>query len=208
METKILEAVETSKMSVCSPVKVWKFPEPGKNYILSADPCLGTETDSSNAAIEVIDAETGEQCAEFAQVVSPENLAPIIFDLAKRYNNAEVAVEVNSVGMLTNKLLIHKFNYENIYRFKRLDRLQNTMTDIVGWWTDYKSKAQMEAIFRDFLGNNIGLIHSKKLLNEILFYNEDSPKPNDRFAAMMIALAVRDELLKSRASILKAEEKP
>ena len=32
---------------------------------------------------EVIDAGTGEQCAEFAAVVSPENLAPIILRIGK-----------------------------------------------------------------------------------------------------------------------------
>lgn len=151
------------------------------------------QEEGPNAAIEVIDAGTGEQCAEFAAVVSPENLAPIILELARRYNNAEVVVEVNAHGMITNSILLHRFEYENIYRFKRLDRLKNSMTDIHGWWTDYKSKTRMESVFREFFGSNPGLIHSKKLLNEVISYNEEGPEFDDRFMAFMIALSVRSE---------------
>lgn len=188
----IPEEVNKQKKLVTSPVKVWKFPEEGKKYIIGSDPCLGYE-EGDNAAIEVIDDETGEQCAEFASIVSPENLAPIILGLAKRYNNAEVAVEVNSFGMVTNGLLVNKYEYENIYRYKRTDRLKNVVSDIVGWWTDSRTKIRMESTFRDFLGSNIGLIHSKKLLDEILFYNEDGTDQNNRLIAMMIALTVRSE---------------
>lgn len=193
MPKEILEAVEARKKSVPSPLKVWKFPEPGKSYILAADPCLGNTKGADNAAIEVIDVESGEQCAEFAQRVSPEDLAPIILDLAKTYNNALVAVEVNSFGMVTNNLLLRKFGYENLYRYKRLDRLKDVMTDIVGWWTDYKSKVRMESTFRDVIGKNSQLILSSELLDEILHYDENGTAPDDRFVAMMIALSVRDE---------------
>ena len=192
METAILEVVEARRKSVCPAIKVWKFPEPGKTYILAADPCFGG-SGGDNAAIEVIDAETGEQCAEFASIVTPEDLAPIILDLAIQYNNAEVAVEVNSVGMITKNILLRRFNYENIYRFKRLDRLKNVMTDIVGWWTDYKSKERMESTFREFCKSNLGLIHSKKLLDEIVTYGNQGAETDDRFMALMIALSVRNE---------------
>jgi hypothetical protein len=188
----IPDEVEKQKKFATSPVKVWKFPEEGKSYILAADPCSGIDG-GDNAAIEVIDAETGEQCAEFAAVVTPENLAPIIFDLAKRYNNAEVSVEVNSVGLITISILTKRFKYENIYRQKRLDRLNHQTTEIVGWWTDFRSKTRMESAFREFFGSSRGLIHSKKLLDEVLAYDENESYPNDRVMAMMIALTVRAE---------------
>lgn len=188
----IPDEVEKQKKFATSPVKVWKFPEEGKSYILAADPCSGIDG-GDNAAIEVIAAETGEQCAEFAAVVTPENLALIIIDLAKRYNNAEVAVEVNSVGLITNSILTKRFQYENIYRYKRLDRINHQTTEIVGWWTDYKSKTRMESVFREFFGSDPGLIHSKKLLNEVVSYNEEGPEFDDRFMAFMIALSVRSE---------------
>ena len=46
----------------------------------------------------------------------------------------------------------------------------------------------MESVFREFFGSTPGLIHSKKLLDEILSYNEEGPDPDDRFMALMIAL--------------------
>ncbi len=199
MPQKILKAVKARKGVVVSPIKVWNFPEDGKRYIIGADPSLGNQ-DGDNAAIEVIDADTGEQCAEFAGSVTPEELAPIILDLAKRYNNAEVAVEVNSVGMVTNNLLIRKYEYENIYRFKKLDRLTHFMTDLMGWWTNTKSLAQMQSTFRETIGGQPELIHSKKLLKEILAYDEDGFERNDRLMALMIAYAVRGERLMSVAA--------
>jgi len=191
MTTKVLELVDERRKSAPSPIQIWRFPEPGKSYILAADPCTGSEG-GDNAAIEVIDAETGEQCAEFAAVVSPEDLAPIILDLAQRYNSAEVAVEVNSVGLITNNILIRQ--YENVYRYKRLDRVNHTVTDLIGWWTDVKkTKALMESAFRVSVERNPKLLNSAGLIAEILAYDENGYEKNDRFSAMMIAQAVRAE---------------
>jgi hypothetical protein len=190
MNSKVLELIEMRKKSVSSPVKVWRFPEPGKSYILAADPCMGTEG-SDNAAIEVIDAETGEQCAEFAQVVSPEDLAPIVLNLARLYNNAEVAIETNYVGLITNRIVMAQ--YENIYRFKRLDRFTNLLSDMPGWWTDVKSRARMVSVFHETVLSNLELIHSAELIDELLSHVEDGPALDDQVNAMMIAQAVRAE---------------
>ena len=95
--------------------------------------------------------------------------------------------------MVTNSLLLRKFGYENLYRYKRLDRLKNVVTDIFGWWTDYKSKIRMESTFRDVIGHNPRLIVSAELLDEILEYDENGSAADDRLVAMMIALSVRNE---------------
>jgi len=190
MTARVLELVDERRKSVSSSTEIWRFPEPGKSYILAAYPCTGSDG-GGNAAIEVIDAETGEQCAEFAAVVSPEDLALIILDLAQRYNNAEVAVEVNGVGQVTNNILVRQ--YGNVYRWKHLDEVNQTMTDHVGWRTTTKTKALMESIFRESVEKNPQLLNSVNLITEILAYDEDGCEENERFSAMMIAQAVRAE---------------
>lgn len=189
---EIRNLVEKHKKLATSPIKIWRMPEKGKQYVIGADPCLGNDEDS-NAAIQIIDVETGEQCAEYAAVISPEKLAPIIFDLGNLYNAAEVAVEVNSVGMVTNSILMKKLEYEHLYRYERLGSRTAAGTEIFGWWTDYKTKVRMESAFQHFFASTPELIHSKKLLEEILSYTEDSTEPDDRLVAMMIALTVRSE---------------
>lgn len=197
MSKKVLELVEDKKKSAPSPTSVWRFPESGKNYILAADPCVGNEG-GSNAAIEVIDAETGEQCAEFASIVSPEEFAPIILYIAKIYNNAEVAVETNNIGLITNNILI-KQGYENIYRHKRFDGINHVLTDLYGWWTNSKTRIEMESVLREEVINNTEMLRSEKLIDEILDYDENGSGNDDCFSAMMIAQIVRHERLSSVA---------
>jgi hypothetical protein len=98
---------------------------------------------------------------------------------------------VNSVGLITNNILIRQ--YENVYRYKRLDRLNHTMTDFIGWWTNVKTKARMESAFRVSVEGNPKLLNSAGLIAEILAYDENGYEKNDRFSAMMIAQAVRAE---------------
>jgi len=199
MPKEILDAMKVAKKSSPSPIKIWKSPEAGRTYIIGADPGLGN-ADGGRSAIEVIDAETGEQCAEYAGYVGPVALAPMILELAKLYNSAEVAVEVNSFGMVTNNLLIRKFEYENIYRYKHLDRVNHSMTDIMGWWTNAKTMRQMTAVFVETVTKTPRLIRSQKLMEEILNYEEDGFAHNDRLMAFMIALAVRGEKLTAVAA--------
>jgi len=190
MGVETVEKLKSGRMLASSSVKVWKFPEVGKTYILAADPSTG---EGSNSAIEVIDAKTGEQCVEFAQAATPEDLAPIVLNLARMYNNAEVAIETNNVGLITNRIVMAQ--YENIYRFKRLDRITHSMIDVYGWWTDTKSRARMVKVFQENILEHLELIHSVQLFDDLLSFFGDATGSDDLLCAMMIAQTVRAERL-------------
>jgi hypothetical protein len=78
-------------------LQIWLPPLAGKKYLLAVDPA-GGGSDGDYSAIEVLDVETGMQCAEYAGHVGGLELARFITDLAREYNRAWVVVERNNHG--------------------------------------------------------------------------------------------------------------
>jgi hypothetical protein len=76
---------------------VFTPPEPGRRYVLGADPAEGNPT-SDDSALCVLDAESGEQAAELAGKFEPSVFASYIQQLALWFNRAGVLVERNNHG--------------------------------------------------------------------------------------------------------------
>src|SRR5271157_2516497 len=72
-------------------------PQPGRDYIIGVDPSSG-HPDGDYGCIQVIDAESGMQCAEWHDRFRPEEAAHNAVTLAKDYHMALIAVERNGVG--------------------------------------------------------------------------------------------------------------
>jgi hypothetical protein len=122
---------------------VWEQPQKGERYSVGVDVSLGNEGGDYSCCVVVKLSNTHQpdrMVAVWHGLINPEDLSEVVLCLCTWYEQALAAVEVNSMGMVTNTLLMRDYEYENIYRFKRMDRLKHFMTDIVGWWTDYKSK--------------------------------------------------------------------
>lgn len=172
-------------VGLATAAKVWRFPSCDKKYILASHVSIGNEG-GDPSSIQIIETVSGLQCAEYVEVVKPDQLAHIIYYLAKRYNDAEVAVEVNSFGVVTNRILIQTYEYQNLYTLQRRDRLTNYMTTIVGWWTDENTLNRMKESIQNILRFHPDLIRSQECLAEDY---DSSP----RMSALMIAYAVRAE---------------
>jgi hypothetical protein len=135
---------------------VFERPEKGEKYCVGVDVSLGNDG-GDYSCIQVVRLTRGKerdkQVACWHGYINPNDLAEIVLAVCWWYEEAMAAVEVNSMGMVTNSALLRSFDYENVYRFKRLDRLKHAYTDIVGWWTDYKSKraliTKMDKVLRD-----------------------------------------------------------
>jgi hypothetical protein len=162
----------------------------GKRYIIGVDPAGGgCEGDYSCA--EVIEQESGMQCAELRGHFPPRELASRIVEMAKQYNDALLAIERNNHG---HGVLAHVRNagYLNVYMEGKQD----------GWLTS--------AVTRPAMIENLGsvLIEAPVLFHSPLFLNEcrtfvRHPDGNtgaalgahdDTVMAMAIAFAVRKTL--------------
>ena len=78
-------------------VEIWLPPLKGHQYIVALDPAAGLSTGDYSAA-QVIDMETGMQCAEMQAHVGGRELAEQVAGLGHEYNEALVVVERNSIG--------------------------------------------------------------------------------------------------------------
>jgi hypothetical protein len=95
---------------------VWKDPQPKHKYIVSADVARGDAKDYS--AFHVIDAEIGEQVAEYQGRLPPDRFAEMLDQVGRRYNNAVLCPENNSIGYATIQKLC-ELKYPNIYSRSR-----------------------------------------------------------------------------------------
>jgi hypothetical protein len=174
---------------------MWERAQPGEKYCLGVDTALGQKGGdySSMTVIKMsVNAQLDEQVAQWHGYMDPHNLTDVVLALAWYYNEALVAIEVNSFGMATNTRLMRDYEYENIYRFKRMDRLKHFMTDIVGWWTDYKSKRTLISFCSKMMLDDQVIIRDKYLIDEFRDFTEDGAEGDgahdDLVMSFMIAL--------------------
>ncbi len=154
---------------------VWKMPEAGERYCVGVDVSLGNEGGDYSCCqvLKVSSLLKDEQVACWHGYMDPESLAEIVLAICWMYNEALAAVEVNSMGMVTNNALVRQYEYENIYRYKHLDRLTRWNTDIIGFWTNDKTKrALMSKMSKTLLEDTIE-IPCKFTVDEFYDFTED-----------------------------------
>lgn len=96
---------------------IWREPEAGREYIISADPSEGIGEEGDFSAFHVFDQASLEQVGEFYSNVIPSHMfAQVIHQVGVYYNNALVAVEnTMGPGMAVCNRLEHTLYYENLY---------------------------------------------------------------------------------------------
>lgn len=119
-------------------LRVWERPIPGVQYAIGVDTAHGVGQDYS--VICVLAHPGNRQVAEWADnSLGPQQLARIIETIARWYNEAVVAVEINGgSGMLANTMLYE--TYSNVYRWEFFDKHKQVETTKIGWETNSRTK--------------------------------------------------------------------
>lgn len=78
-------------------IKIYQLPIPGHRYVIGVDPISGLSRRSDNAAICILDVQTGEQVVEVAGVIPYTDLIYLIIDLHRAYPSL-VVIERNGIG--------------------------------------------------------------------------------------------------------------
>jgi hypothetical protein len=169
-------------------LQLWYPPEGQRRYIVAVDPAGGgSEGDYSVA--QVIDEQTGLQCAELQMHCTALELAQEVAELAREYRQAMVAVERNNHGAAVIAFLQSVCGYRNLYRQGGQD----------GWLTTAISRPQMLAHLASALVETPGIFMSRRLLMECRSFvrqqngrvEAQAGEHDDCVLAMAIALAVR-----------------
>lgn len=125
-----------------APLKIWKHPEPGREYVIGGDVAEGLENGDYSVA-EVVDTTSMETVARWRGHIDPDKFGEIIGALGSYYNYALVGVEVNNHGLTTIQKLRDTY-YTNLYKRDRgYDEDFEEPTSNLGWKTDVRTKRLM-----------------------------------------------------------------
>ena len=177
-------------------LEIWFPPVPGRSYLVAVDPA-GGGSEGDYSAAEVIDMATGLQCAEFAAHLGGAELARVVADLAREYNQAMLVVERNNHGAGVLALA------ETVCGYQRIYKQGNSTLGQAGWLTTSVTRPAVLGLLNAALVEHPELFMSRKLLAECRSFVRHvdgsaaaaAGTHDDRVMAMAIGLAVRRELL-------------
>ena len=202
-----LEAIETRMKHLDEPYKVrrngalhiWWPALANRDYLLAVDTAGGGRR-GDFAAIQIVDRDTGAQCAELQQRLRPRELAAVAAKLARKYNHALIVVERNNHGAGVLAYLETGEKYTRVYKQRGQE----------GWLTTASSKREIVARLGALLVTEPERFASRRLLAECRTFvtGEDgemgavSGAHDDLVMSMAIAQEVRVETMGRRRRAL------
>jgi hypothetical protein len=192
IEARLMTALEPMELRRNGELEVWLPPVKGKAYLVAVDPA-GGGSEGDYSAAQVLELETGLQCAEFAGHVGGLELAKLVTALAAEYNQAWLVVERNNHGGGVLALIETVCGYGRIYR----------QGGQAGWLTTSLSRPAALGRLDAGLVERPECFQSRRLLAECRSFvrlpdGRSGARPgthDDRVMAMAIGLAARAELL-------------
>ncbi len=161
---------------------------------MAVDPA-GGGSEGDYSAAQVLEMETGLQCAEFAGHVGGLELARLVTELAAEYNQAWLVVERNNHGTGVLALAEISCKYARIYR----------QGGQAGWLTTSMSRPAVLGLLGAGLVDEPGRFQSRRLLGECRSFvrlangnmGARAGTHDDRVMSMAVGLAARKQLLAS-----------
>lgn len=155
IEARLKELEEPLERRRNGEVEIYLPPLKGKEYLVSLDPAVGLSTGDYSAA-QVIEMETGMQCAEMQAHLGGRELAELVARLGHEYNQALVVVERNSIGLASLGMLQEVCRYPRIFR----------MGGQAGWFTSVLTRPAALETLNSALIQEPGRFMSRRLLAE------------------------------------------
>jgi hypothetical protein len=201
LEARLAETSKAIESRRNGELEIWFPAVAGKEYVVAVDPA-GGGSEGDYSAAQVLEMETGLQCAEFAGHVGGLELAWLVTKLASEYNHAWLVVERNNHGSGVLALLETVCGYKRIYR-------QGGQS---GWLTTSISRPAALARLNAGLVEQPERFQSRRLLVECRSFVRSADGKSgaragthdDRVMAMAIGLAARAELLEGKGAAMRA----
>lgn len=175
---------------------VWKDPQPGREYILSADASEGVGAD--NSAFHVIDVQSFEQVAEFySNSIPVHKYAQVVSQTGMFYNEALVVLDHDTgPGMAVINRLEHTLRYPHLYFETKKGR-----GDKPGLTLSRTSRPLVLETMQTCILNKLIRIRSRRLIRELktFIYNKQKQRAealkgttDDLVLALAMGLHVTD----------------
>ena len=184
---------------------VWKTPEKNKMYIVGVDIARGDGKDFST--IQVLDAETLEQVAEYRDKIGVDLLPYLVDWVGRTYNMAYLVVEANSFGLGVGFDLRDTFNYKRMFFSKNVGDIHVRPSDfkipegveIPGFQTTRRTRPLLVKAIIEHMRENSLIINSPRLISEMKTFIMKGERPeaeqgfnDDLIFALGLALYIRD----------------
>jgi hypothetical protein len=172
-------------------LQIWFPPVRDRRYLVAVD-TAGGGSEGDYSVAQVVEIDTGLQCAELQAKLSPLELAEHATSLAKEYNAAWIVVERNNHGSGVLAYLHGVSKYPRIYQQGGQD----------GWLTSVIHRPRMLGALAAALVETPGIFFSRRLLQECKSFvrhrngkiSAGAGAHDDCVMAMAMALCVRDEI--------------
>lgn len=192
VEARLKSVPEASEARRNGALEIWLPPVAGKRYLVAVDPA-GGGAEGDYSAAQVLEMETGLQCAELREHLGGLELAEVVTALAREYNQAWLVVERNNHGSGLLAYLETVCRYGRIY----MDGAQ------AGWLTTSVSRPLMLGQLAAALVERAEIFNSRRLLAECRSFVRNAEGRaearagchDDLVMAMAIGLGAREKLL-------------
>ncbi len=193
IDRRLREAPTPVERRWAGALAVWLKPMPGREYLVAVDPA-GGGSEGDYAAMQVLDAATGLQCAEFQGRCGLLEIAERAATIGREYNGATLIVERNNHGAGVLAYLTGVVQYARLYE----------QDGQPGWLTTALSRPRAVGQVERLLGEGAESVMSARLLREMKTFVRDARgrtgaaegQHDDLVMAMGIGLAVRAEGLR------------
>lgn len=159
-------------------VWIWKHPEAGRRYVISADVARGDAGDYSTW--HAIDADSCEVVAEYMGKIPPEKLADMLAEFGRKYNTALVCPENNTFGYFTNTKL-RDDGYPKLFYMGHhgdpFEFISNDPDALPGFSTQTKTRTQILAKLEELIRNKQLLSYSQRLYDQLQAFIWSGSKP-------------------------------
>jgi hypothetical protein len=204
VEARIKTAPEPMERRKNGELEIWLPPVKSRQYLVAVDPA-GGGSEGDYSAAQVLEMETGLQCAEFAGHMGGLELAQFVTGLATEYNSAWLVVERNNHGSGVLALAETACKYERIYMQGGMQG--GRQGGQAGWLTTSVSRPAMLGQLNAALVEEPERFQSRRLLGECRSFvrqangssGAQAGTHDDRVMAMAMGLAVRAELVGKRS---------
>lgn len=165
--SKIRQLVMLNPIEKDESFSVYERPDPSKTYVISVDVAEGQEKDFSTFSVIDVTQIPYKQVAKYKNnKVTPFLYPTVIFTAAKKYNDAFILVEINSIGLQVADILHNELAYENLIKIQGKGKHGQQVTP------GYTKRMQM-GLKQSVQTKKIGCANLKSLIeNEKLVIND------------------------------------
>ncbi|NDB61275.1 terminase, partial [bacterium] len=98
---------------------VYELPQPKRTYVITVDVAEGQGLDYSSFSVFDVTEIPYRQIAKYRNnEIAPLLFPTVIYSVARRFNDAFILVEINSIGLQVADILHFELGYENLLKFQ------------------------------------------------------------------------------------------